>query len=124
MGIKVFFGEKIAAQIFNFPDEDLQKIFAFKQHIEMYGFENLIGRNKSSDDVSKNDPFWSVKVARAQEYNLWHYHIGIPNYDTSKGVGNFTSQYVLHYIKGDGFIKIVDFSAHPPFQLPTDEYLK
>lgn len=124
MSIKVYFGEKIAAQIMNFPDEDLQKIFAFKQHIETYGFDKLVGRNKSSDNVPFNDPFWSEKVAKAQTYNLWHYHIGIPHYDESNGVGDFTSQYVVHYIKGNDFIKIVDFSAHPPFQLPTEDYLK
>lgn len=34
-----------------------------------------------------------------------------------------TSEYVLHYTKGDDFIKLVDLSAHPPLQLPTIDYL-
>ncbi|WP_460036513.1 hypothetical protein [Mannheimia haemolytica] len=56
-----------------------------------------------------NDPYWAEKVAKAQKYSLWHYHIGIPEYDTSQGFGNYTSEYILHYVKGENFIQIVDY---------------
>lgn len=72
--------------------------------------------------VPKNDPDWLNKVKYAQAYNLWHYHIGIPNYELSEK-GDYTSEYVLHYIKGENFIKIVDLSAHPPLHLPSLDYL-
>ncbi|QIW16085.1 hypothetical protein A4G20_06945 [Pasteurellaceae bacterium RH1A] len=124
MGIKVLFGSKIANELQYFPEKDLLKIWQFKEHLETYGFEHLAGRNKPSDEVPKDDPYWSKKVAIAQQYHLWHYHIGIPGYDKSKGFGNYTSEYILHYIKGDGFIKIVDFTAHPPFKLPSERYLE
>lgn len=48
--------------------------------------------------------------------------VGIPNYEKSEK-GDYTSEYVLHYIKGDDFIKLVDLSAHPPLNLPSLEYL-
>lgn len=124
MGIKVLFGTKIASELQYFPEKDLAKIWQFKQHIETYGFEGLVGRNKSSDEVPKDDPYWAEKVLKAQQHSLWHYHIGIPDYDISRGVGDYTSKYILHYVKGDGFIRIVDFTPHPPFKLPSEIYLQ
>lgn len=124
MGIKVLFGAKIAAEMANFPEADLLKIWQFKQHVETQGLVNLAGRNKSSDNVPKDDPQWALKVAKAQAYHLWHYHIGIPDYDKSNGFGDYTSAYVLHYVREEDFIKIVDFTAHPPFKLPNDPYLQ
>ncbi|MGX2956457.1 hypothetical protein [Ursidibacter arcticus] len=124
MGIKVLFGSKIASELQHFPEKDLIKILQFKEYVEIYGLENLPGRNKCSDNVPTDDPNWSMKVAKAQQYNLWHYHIGIPEYDVSLGFGNYTSEYILHYIRNDDSIQIVDFSAHPPFRLPSESYLQ
>lgn len=91
---------------------------AFVAHLKNFGFDSLEGCNKSSDNVPKDDPQWSIKVAYAQKYNLWHYHIGIPNYETSTK-GDKVSEYILHYIKGDDFVKLVSISYHPPFELPS-----
>lgn len=124
MGIKVFFGAKIAKELQYFPEQDLLKIWQFKQHVENMGLMGLAGRNKSSDDVPKDDPHWAEKVTKAQQYSLWHYHIGIPEYDTSRVFGDYTSEYILHYVKGEDFIRIVDFTAHPPFKLPSESYLQ
>lgn len=123
MKIDVYFGSKIAAQMCHFPDEDLAKILAFKAHLEQHGFDGLPGRNKCSDDISPDDPYWAEKVRYVQTHRLWHYHIGIPDYRTHNGFGDYTSEYILHYLRGEGFIKIVDFSAHPPFKLPHETYL-
>lgn len=46
MGIKVLFGTKISAELQYLPEKDLVKILQFKQHVEIYGLENLAGRNK------------------------------------------------------------------------------
>ncbi|WP_238331443.1 hypothetical protein [Mannheimia haemolytica] len=78
MGIKVLFGTKISAELQYLPEKDLVKILQFKQHVEIYGLENLAGRNKSSDDVPTNDPYWAEKVAKAQKYSLrWLKHKNI-----------------------------------------------
>lgn len=124
MAIKVLFGEKIAKELQNLPEQDLIKIWQFKTHVEEFGFDGLAGRNKCSDDVPNDDPNWSIKVEKAQRYALWHYHIGIPRYDMSNDFGNYTSEYILHYVKGEDYIRIVDFSRHPPFTLPSESYLK
>ncbi len=62
-------------------------------------------------------------MERVKEYNLWHYHIGIPNYEQASN-GDMVSEYVLHYIRGEDHIIIVDLDSHPPFNLPSDEYLQ
>lgn len=122
MSVVVYFGKIFLKEMRNFPIEDILKIGDFARYVSSFGFSGLPGKNKQSDDVPREDSNWLYKVKYAQNYDLWHYHIGIPNYSDGKR-GYLTSEYVLHYIKGDGFIKIVDMTAHPPLKLPTKEYL-
>ncbi len=79
-GLTVTYGVKIKKEMLNFPESDLDIIAEFIDHLKQYGFTGLEGRNKSSDEVPTDDPQWREKVAYAQQHNLWHYHIGIPNY--------------------------------------------
>lgn len=120
--MQVEYGELFALHLPNFPKADRLKIAEFVYHVQQFGFDGLQGRNKSSDNVPKDNPNWSKIVAYAQQHQLWHYHIGIPSYTLSDN-GDMTSEYVLHYVKGDDFIKIVDLSDHPPLKLPTIDYL-
>jgi len=121
--MEVLLSKQFKTELKNFPKADQEKIASFILHVQRQGMKNLPGKNKPSHDVPHDDPQWLDKVSYAQQHNLWHYHIGIPQYDTSCQHGEQTSEYILHYIKGDGFIKIVDFSAHPPFKLPAETYL-
>ncbi len=121
-GLFVDYGTKIANEMQHFLLQDLTVIKAFADHLKQYGFEGLEGRNKPSHDVPTDDPDWREKVHYAQQHNLWHYHIGIPEYQLSNQ-GDKVSEYILHYIKMDNGIKIVDFNQHPPFKLPAIEYL-
>lgn len=120
--MRVIFGRKFAEYFPNFPQADKEKIVAFVNHIENFGFNGLQGRNKSSDQVPTHNPNWSERVNYAQKYKLWHYHIGIPCYVQSEH-GDYVSEYVLHYIKENNYIMLVDMSPHPPLQLPQPEYL-
>lgn len=115
----VILGENFKKHFVNFPRQDRIKIFEFIEHIEQYGFDGLIGRNKASHNAPKDHPNWSERVKHAMDNNLWHYHIGIPHYELSEK-GDYTSEYVLHYILGDDFIKIVEMSPHPPLILPDE----
>lgn len=120
--MRVVLGEKFKFHYKNFPISDRKIIFEFITHVEENGFDGLHGRNKRSDDVPKDNPNWAKEVTHAQTHKLWHYHIGIPSY-TQSDKGDFTSEYILHYILEQDFIVIVDMSSHPPFLLPTGDYL-
>ncbi|MFW2177973.1 MULTISPECIES: hypothetical protein [unclassified Moraxella] len=120
--MEVRFGQVFLQHFQNFPKSDQLKIKEFVNHVKSLGFEGLTGRNKSSDNVPTDNPDWSKIVAYAQKNQLWHYHIGIPSYVRSEK-GDMTSEYVLHYVKGDDYIKLVDLSAHPPLKLPMESYL-
>lgn len=120
--MEVQYGQLFLKHFQRFPKDDQLKIATFVIHVQQHGLTNLQGRNKPSDNVPTDDPDWLQKVRYAQQYNLWHYHIGIPCYSASRH-GDCTSEYVLHYIRGDGFVKLADLAAHPPFKLPQPEYL-
>lgn len=109
-------------KIVNFPKDDRLKIAEFIQHVEQYDLNNLKGRNKSSDNVPHHHPNWSERVAYAQKHKLWHYHIGIPNYEITQN-GECVSEYILHHIREEDEIKLVALSYHPPFELPSEQYL-
>lgn len=121
--MEVELGQRFKQELKNFPIVDKVKIANFILHIQNIGFDGLAGRNKPSHEVPKDDPYWLEKVRYAREHQLWHYHIGIPEYDTDKSFGDQTSKYVLHYVKLPNKIKIVDLTAHPPFTLPSELYL-
>lgn len=108
--------------VWGFAESDLDKIADFVAHIQQYGFTGLEGRNKKSDDVRD-----VTKKVYAQQHNLWHYHIGILQYDTSKPVGKRTSRYVVHYqfdySGASDVVRIVDVSDHSPFTLPSTNAL-
>lgn len=108
----------------NFPQRDKEYIARFIAHILTQGFSGLEGRNKQSDDVLFSDPDFVKKVEYATNNHLWHYHIGILQYDLTKPYGDRTSEYILHYQRLGEVVKIVDYSPHPPFQLPTENYLE
>lgn len=120
--MEVKFGVKFQQHMANFPKADRLKLTRFIVHVETHGFDGLTGRNKSSDNVPSDDPNWLTKIKYAQTHCLWHYHIGIPQYRLSEH-GDFTSEYVLHYILQDECIVLVDLSPHPPLALPDPTYL-
>ena len=117
--MRVVLGEVFKRHFKNFPKSDRQIIFEFIAYVEEHGFDGLTGRNKSSADVPFDNPNWLAHVKHAQDNKLWHYHIGIPSYELS-AIGDYTSEYILHYIREDEFIVLVDMSAHPPFELPVN----
>lgn len=106
----------------NLTSKDQDKVYDFIQHLESVGlFKGLPGRNKFSDNVPTDDTAWLIKVKFAQEHFLWHYHIGIPIYDTANGHGDWRSEYVLHYqyFKDKKVVNVVKMTSHPPLELPT-----
>lgn len=123
-GLTVRFGEVFINRFNNYPVKDQKKIADFANHIDINGFAGLPGRNKSSTNVDKNDHQFIEKVKFARENSLYHYHIGIPEYDKTNQVGDWTSEYILHYKYLDGVVLVADLDNHPPFNLPHIKFLK
>lgn len=122
-GLIVEFGQIFINRFNKFPVTDQEKIFDFTTHIKLNGFSGLPGRNKQSTDVDKNDHQFLKKVHYARKNNLWHYHIGIPDYDKTNQFGDWTSKYIIHYQLFNETVKVIDFDSHPPFTLPPEDYL-
>ena len=107
-----------------FPKCDKEKIADFYLHLQSHGFTGLPGRNKCSQDVPSQHPEFLRTLQYAKDYNLHHYHIGIAVYDQSNPFGDWTSEYVLHYMLVDAnTVRIAEMNAHPPFKLPSIDYL-
>lgn len=122
--MNVSFGKKLLQSLKTREKSDSDKVFQFAKHLKENGFIGLEGRNKSSDNVSPNDPMFIKKVRLAQMHSWWHYHIGIASYDMSKPFGSRTSEFVLHYSRKDEpRIKLAKLDYHPPFIIPFDSYL-
>jgi hypothetical protein len=103
---------------------DQNKIDDFIEICEKDGLSNLPGRFKNSNDVDKNDRQFLEKTAFANKHHLYHYHIGIPKYN-SNSFGQKTSQFILHLqkISNDEYV-ILSMTEHPPFVLPDLSLLK
>lgn len=123
-GYKVSVSEALELRIESLCDEDLRTVVRFINHLETVGLGGLHGRLKKSDHVDTNQGDWLARVQLVRDYNLWHYHIGIPHYDRSKPKGQWTSQYIVHLSIIETTITLIDLDSHPPFNLPSRSLLK
>ncbi|WP_410471927.1 hypothetical protein ACGTJS_09825 [Faucicola mancuniensis] len=98
-----------------------QAIAQFIDHVETHGFKGLKGRNKSSA-IESTTKKGMARFKTAQKHCLWHYHIGLPEY-VEQANGEFTSEMVLHYMRLNDCVVLVDVATHPPFNLPSNEKL-
>ncbi len=124
------FKPKFSQEFKNYPIDQQDAILDFTDVFEKFGlsdFSEYKGKMAPSwKGLSTIDPVYSY----ARENNLWHYHIGIPNYKKSDYGDFFTSDWVLHFqLKNNGKeALIVDVCYHykstGEFHLPTEEYLK
>jgi len=120
--VDVAFGKFFKKTYVNLPESDKRKIYDFVEHVRHRGMIGLEGRNKNSDAVDKNDPEFLLKVRYAIAHRLWHYHIGILEYDCTRPFGERTSEWILHYMNNHPhLVRIVDMDRHPPFRLPEKE---
>lgn len=120
--MKVIFANWLATNFLEFDAELQTKIAEFAIYVEQYGLKNLAGRNKSSAELTDTTKKGIQRAKYAQKHCLWHYHIGIPEYVGEHG--DMTSQMILHYMRYNEFIVLVDVTEHPPFTLPNIELLE
>lgn len=121
--MNVKFSTYLKQNLITFDDDCRQAVLEFVAHVKIHGLKNLKGRNKSSALPNPHTKKEQEKYQFSQKYCLWHYHLGVPSY-VEQISGDFTSEMILHYIRYDEFIVLVDIAKHPPFNLPTVEKLE
>lgn len=82
----------------------------------------LQGRNKSSYPGRSyiRTPSYLGNSTLVKDHNLYHYHIGIPEYNiANRGFGDYTSEYILHYKNNmPDSVTFLEINKHPAFTLP------
>ena len=125
--MKVSFSNNFIDVMLSLSEEDYKKIDNFVVHVEKYGLVSLPGSNRKSDRLNVPSHLLSPKqkqcIAFSHEHDLWHYHIGIPSYTTTKGIGKYTSEVYLHYQRKPDTIRIIGLGSHP-FSLPSPSMLE
>lgn len=108
--------------------DEKNKIFNWIAKVEQYGlfkYPKLAIPGKIAPSWSNaKEPHYSY----AQQYNLWHYHIGHENYEQGEG-DYLKSNWMVHFIwdkrnRNSCFtIKLVDYTPHKvldKFPIPQD----
>lgn len=122
------FATTFAREFKNLPSPDSDKILDFIDIYEAHGLSDF------SLYIGKLAPSWSGNFISATDYNyaqehsLWHYHVGIPEYESNHPKYQ-TSEYLLHFQWPDrgNHITIVDLYSHytssDEFYFPPTSYL-
>ncbi len=117
---------KFANEYQKFPQYQIDKIDKFLDTYEVFG---LMDKSKYEGKLSHS---WKVETTNpnhsyAKQNNLWHYHIGLPNY--KYGTPHKTSDLLLHFqwVYGSTHINLIDiydhYKADGKFYLPSTAYL-
>ena len=103
----------------------LDKIDDFIEHYEKFGLSNWKGKISPSDRVPNTYADRTDRIQKARTHQLWHVHIGEPNWKKSFHGKYLVSDWVLHFKKINSHsIKLLELSWHDPMELPSDELLK
>lgn len=123
------FGKLFLEEYKNYPKDQQNAVALFIKTFLTYGlndFSKFEGKVACSwKGLSDNHPHFTF----AKDNSLWHYHIGIPDYQQSPYFEYKTSDYVLHFMLLCNRTKIVliDTTCHyrvdGSFWLPRPEYL-
>lgn len=108
-----------------FDKRDVDKIVDFILHFQVNGFKGWKGKYASSSRVPLNYPNREDIIFKAEFYNLWHVHIGIPLWKKSQFGDYYVSDWVLHFKKESEYkIILLELDSHNPMKLPSEEICK
>ena len=123
------FGKQFAVEFGCYPESQQDKILDFTDVYEEFGlsdFSKYPGKiSPSWRGIEKTDPIYDFTYSN----NLWHYHIGLPEYIKSKYNNYLTSDMILHFQwkNRSNHIFIADITWHyksnGEFWLPEPNYL-
>ncbi len=125
LNYEVAFGETFNTYFLEYPENDKYLIIDFIMHYQEHGLKGWKGKCVSSSRVPSNYPNRDEIINKAEYYNLWHVHIGIPKWNKSKFGNYFVSDWVLHFKKNTDYkITLLELDSHNPMKLPSDEICK
>lgn len=105
------------------PDSEKDLIDAFIFEFIERGFKGKFpGKLARTDNVPHSDPDREKKIWFAKRYNLWHVHIGHPQWNPCKNpmASYLTSDWVVHFQKlSESHIALVDYNSHSPMAQPS-----
>lgn len=123
------FGKQFAVEFTRYPPEQQDRILDFIDIYQKFGlsdFSKFQGKIKYSwSGIDKLDPVYDFTYSNS----LWHYHVGIPDYQKSRNNQYLTSDMILHFQwkNHSTHIRILDITWHykatGEFWLPGDNYL-
>lgn len=124
----VQFNEQFAVEFVNYPATQQNAVMTFAQTFQLHGlsdFTRYQGKiSPSWAGLAQSDPNYNYTKSNA----LWHYHIGIPNYQVRHNK-YMTSDVVLHFEwpNQGSEISLVDtydhYRADGSFYIPPPQYL-
>lgn len=125
LNYEVAFGETFNTYFLKYPENDKYLIIDFIMHYQEHGLKGWKGKCASSSRVPLNYPNRDEIIFKAEYYNLWHVHIGIPQWNKSRFGNYYVSDWVLHFKKNTDYkITLLELDSHNPMKLPSDEICK
>ncbi len=124
---EVDFSLKFVKEYPNFPQELQEAISQFVETFLQVGFDLSYYKGKMACSYRMMDKL-HPNYEYAFKNNLWHYHLGIPEYVKSRYGLYYTSDMLVHFRKlSKNKIVIVDVTCHykatGEFWLPAPDYL-
>ncbi|EMX1259838.1 MULTISPECIES: hypothetical protein [Klebsiella pneumoniae complex] len=123
------FGKLFAKEFGNFTESDQDKVLDFTEQFERCGLRDFsCYQGKISASWSNLDET-DANYIYAKDNDLWHYHVGLPEY-VQRHPKYYTSDWVVHFqwVERGNHIHLVDMCYHytydGQFYLPKPEYLE
>ncbi|MEX6157883.1 hypothetical protein [Providencia manganoxydans] len=122
------FSELFAKEFANFPEDQQDKVLEFTEIYEEHGLSDFSCYEGKITYSWKGLETTDARYVYARENQLWHYHIGIPEFRSEHSKYK-TSDWVLHFQwdRDSNSIFLVDMYKHytrdGKFYLPDEKYL-
>jgi hypothetical protein len=119
---------KFSYEFERYPISQQDKILDFTDIFEEFGLSNFQKYEGKIAQSWKNLDYFDPNYTYTKNNNLWHYHIGIPDYKEIHSKYK-TSDMVLHFQweQGSNKINLVDiyfhYKSNGTFYLPPEDYL-
>lgn len=108
----------------SYSEKTLDLIDDFLDHYEVYGLGGWKGKISPSNRVPLNYENRNELIKKANHYNLWHVHIGDPQWEVPSHGKFLTSEWVIQFRRLGHKIVLLELSWHNPMYLPNDEILE